>query len=185
MVIGFLAGVYYSATINSSAQSALKRATDFVFGVLVSQGMSFPARSLTLRFIVGVWVLGSLVLATAYTSVLISFVTLPDYKPLVDSVYDLPLKPDIRATVTAGQAVDILFSVNSLTNIKLELSFINHVDIFKDSENGIGKFLKDMLNDRPDLKCKPSKLEDCLAQVRKGSSVYIQGELPLRCLQFT
>ena len=123
MVIGFLACVYHSSSINSTAQRALKRATDFVLGVLVSQGMSFPTRSLTLRVIVGVWVLGSLVLATAYTSVLISFVTLPDYKPLVDSVYDLLLKPDIRATVTAGQAVDILFSVNNLTD-QLQYSLV-------------------------------------------------------------
>ncbi len=82
MVIGFPACVYHSSSSSSTAQRALKRATDFVLGVLVSQGMSFPTRSLTLRFIVGVWVLGSLVLATAYTSVLISFVTLLDYKRL-------------------------------------------------------------------------------------------------------
>lgn len=129
MVIGFPACVYHSSSSSSTAQSAFKRATDFVLGVLVSQGMSFPTRSLTLRFIVGVWVLGSLVLATAYTSVLISFVTLPDYKPLVDSVYDLLLKPDIRATVTAGQAVDILFSVNNLTD-QLEYSLVTLILYF-------------------------------------------------------
>jgi hypothetical protein len=70
-------------------------------------------RQLVVRFFVGCWCLSCFVIVTAYSSVLVSFLTAPDntFSPLVNSVNDLLNKTKIRVTVDKGMIADILFKV--------------------------------------------------------------------------
>ena len=80
-------------------------------------------RKLVIRFLVGAWCLSCFVILTAYSSVLVSFLNAPDdsFSAIVNSVNDLPMKPDIRVTVDKGLIADILFKVFS---IRYELAFL-------------------------------------------------------------
>ena len=61
----------------------------------------------------GVWCVACLVLMTAYSSFLIASLTAPDqYKPIINSVNDLPNKPEIRVTVNKEWFLDVLFKVS-------------------------------------------------------------------------
>jgi hypothetical protein len=52
------------------------------------------------------------VLVTAYSSVLLASLVAPDkYAPIINSVNDLPMKPEIRVTVLKGMFADVLFQV--------------------------------------------------------------------------
>jgi hypothetical protein len=66
-----------------------------------------------IRLLTGAWCLTGFVLVTAYSSVLISFVTAPDsfYMVLINSVYEMPQKPDVRLTVEKNRFIDVLFRV--------------------------------------------------------------------------
>ena len=116
-----------------------KRAFSFIFGLLVVQGNwiykfhqwdsnwctnqfdiagSFASRAisnnrqLAICFLAGVWCLASFVLVTSYSSVLIAYITAPDkFKPIINSVNDLPNKPDIQVTVNRNLFPDVLFQV--------------------------------------------------------------------------
>ena len=69
-------------------------------------------RKLVIRLMVGAWCFACFVLITAYSSVLISFLTAPDtYKPIINSISELPKKPFIRVTVDKGFFPDYLFQV--------------------------------------------------------------------------
>ena len=72
-------------------------------------------RQLVIRFLTGAWCLSCFVLITAYSSVLVSFLTAPDhtYAPLVKSVNDLLNKTDVRVTVNKELMTDILLKVFS------------------------------------------------------------------------
>ena len=68
---------------------------------------------LIIRFLTGAWCLTCFVIVTAYSSVLVSFLTAPDsYKPLIESVNELPSKPEIKITVNKGYFMDVLSRVN-------------------------------------------------------------------------
>ena len=62
-------------------------------------GSQFKNKLSAVRILACFWGLGGLVLATAYLTVLISFVTMPIYQPIIKSVYELPKRPEIRLTV--------------------------------------------------------------------------------------
>ena len=69
-------------------------------------------RQLAICFLAGAWCLASFVLVTAYSSVLIACITAPDkFKPIINSVNDLPNKPDIRVTVNKDFILDVIFKV--------------------------------------------------------------------------
>jgi hypothetical protein len=70
-------------------------------------------RHLVIRFLTGAWCLSCFVLVTAYSSVLVSFLTAPDhiYTPLVNSVNELRYKAEIRVTLNKGLLPNILFKV--------------------------------------------------------------------------
>lgn len=68
-------------------------------------------QKLAIRFLTGAWCVSCFVLVTAYSSVLISFVTSPYYKPLIESVYDIPKDPNIKITVDRGLFPDLVFKV--------------------------------------------------------------------------
>ena len=79
-------------------------------------------KSLVIRLMVGAWVLSCFVLITAYSSVLISFVTAPDnLKPIIDSFEDLPKNPKIHITTKKSYGIDktiqvIILSPTSISN---------------------------------------------------------------------
>ena len=67
---------------------------------------------ITLRFVTGAWCLVSLVLVTAYSSTLTSFIMAPNYKPLVNSIQELAEKVDtIEPIVLKGFGMDVTLSV--------------------------------------------------------------------------
>lgn len=68
-------------------------------------------QKLTVRLLSGAWCLTCFVLVTAYSSVLISFVTSPNYKPLIKSIYDFPKDPQVKITVDKGLSADLIFTV--------------------------------------------------------------------------
>ncbi len=73
---------------------------------------SLPGKQkLVVRFLAGAWCVASFIIVTAYSSVLISFVTAPNLKPLIDSVYDLPIKQNIKLAVDRGWSPEFLFLV--------------------------------------------------------------------------
>lgn len=60
----------------------------------------------------GAWYMTCFVIVTAYSSVLVSFLTAPDsYKPLIQSVNELPSKPEIKITINKGFIMDIISKV--------------------------------------------------------------------------
>nr|CAH0113330.1 unnamed protein product [Daphnia galeata] len=132
------------------------RAFQYVFGVILSQGLLAQGgtsrdQKLTIRLLAGSWCVACFVLVTAYSSVLISFVTSPYYKPLIRSVYDIPKNPNIKITVNRGWSPDLLFT---------------------NADEGVFKYLGDQLRKEPDLRC--SVTEECMERVRKGYSIYVQ-----------
>ena len=81
-------------------------------------------RELGIRLLTGAWGVVGFVIVTAYSSVLISFVTAPDsfYTALTNSVYDLPNKPHVRLTVENDRFIDILLRVCSNSNNSLKIA---------------------------------------------------------------
>ena len=80
----------------------------------MAQKESSRNRNLAIRILAGTWCVACFILITAYSSVLISFVTSPNYKPLIQSIYDLPKNEEIQITVDKGLYPDILFTVKHL-----------------------------------------------------------------------
>ena len=75
------------------------------------------SRKLVIRFLTGAWCLSCFVLVTAYSSVLISFLTAPEvYKPLINSMNDLPNKSYVRVTVNKGLFADVALGVKASSN---------------------------------------------------------------------
>jgi len=80
------------------------------------------SRQLAILLLAGAWCLVCFVLVTAYSSVVISFLTAPEtFKPIINSINDLPMKPEIRVTVNKGWTPDKIFEV-ILEVIELELN---------------------------------------------------------------
>ena len=74
--------------------------------------MYCPSRRLAIRIVAGAWCLTCFVLVTAYSSVLISFLTAPEnYKPMVNSINDLALRPNIHLTLNKGLTPDLVYQV--------------------------------------------------------------------------
>jgi hypothetical protein len=78
-------------------------------------GRANERRSLAIRLITGVWCLACFVLITAYSSVLVAFLTAPDKPqgPIINSIEDLPNHPEIKINVMKGRGPDLLFQVYS------------------------------------------------------------------------
>ena len=137
---------------------------------MVFIGGVYPSKRTSIRLLFGGWCLALLVLGKAYSSVLISFITLPIYVPLINSVSDISKTSGVRVTVERDKGVDVFFRV-ILHNEKIFI-FINKLNISKDSEVGINKFIGDMLREQPQLRC--PNVNNCLDRVRAiGSDVYV------------
>lgn len=75
-----------------------------------------------IRFLTGAWCLTCFVIVTAYSSVLVAFLTSPDlYKPMIESVNELPLKPEIKVTVNKGWLMDVISKVRFDSFFKIPL----------------------------------------------------------------
>lgn len=61
--------------------------------------------------ICGVWSIAAFVLINAYNSTFISYLTLPNQKPLIDSIYDLRDRPDIHLVTDRNLNTDAVLSV--------------------------------------------------------------------------
>ena len=86
---------------------------DFVLAGSTSSRALSNNQKLGVQLFAGAWCLSCFVLVTAYSSVLISFLTAPDntYSPIVNLINDLPMKPDVRVTVDRSKFPDIVFQV--------------------------------------------------------------------------
>lgn len=80
---------------------------------LLAQGGTSRDQKLIIRFLAGAWCTACFVLVTAYSSVLISFVTSPNYKPMIHSLHDIPKNPKVKVTVNRGWSPDLLFTVRA------------------------------------------------------------------------
>lgn len=129
---------------------------------------------MAIRFLTGAWCVTCFVLVTAYSSVLISFVTSPYYKPLINSVYDFPKDPSVKITVDKGLFPDLAFTVLKRETTPLAQLYILKTisSINQNAEDGIYKYLGDQLRREPELRC--STTDRCLDKVRNGSYVYTQ-----------
>ena len=97
--------------------------------LVVTMALFAPSSGTALLFSGG-WCLCCFVLITAYSSVLISFLTtIGGYKPLVNSVNDLPKQRNIRTVVNKDLFADILFEAQSIptlaSTILLNLNYFN------------------------------------------------------------
>ena len=68
-------------------------------------------QKLAIRLVAGFWCLSAFVLVNSYSSTLVSFVTSPNNKPIIKSIYELPKKPHVHIVVEEDKALDIIFSV--------------------------------------------------------------------------
>ncbi len=64
-----------------------------------------------IRLFIGAWCLGLLVLGKAYSSVLVSLITSPIYRPLINSIEDIIGMNHVRVTVHKGKGPDVYFRV--------------------------------------------------------------------------
>ena len=115
-----------------------------------SGGYCYP-KQLSVRSVAAVWCLGVFFLANFYSSTLISYITAQVPSPLIESVYDLPKKPDVYVAVEEGQAPDGLISR---------------------AQSGILKYMNNTLKKKPSIRC--ARMEQCLDLVVAGSHVFIQ-----------
>ncbi|XP_046443988.1 uncharacterized protein LOC124194023 [Daphnia pulex] len=80
---------------------------DYVICVLLSQGAYCGNRQLAIRFAAAAWCLACFVLVQAYSSTLIAFITSPNNKPIINSVYDIQKVPGLKITVNRNFAADL------------------------------------------------------------------------------
>ncbi|XP_046461175.1 glutamate receptor 1-like [Daphnia pulex] len=80
---------------------------DYVVCVILSQGAYCEKRQLAFRIAAAAWCLACFVLVQAYSSTLIAFITSPNTKPIINSVYDIPKVPGLKITVDRDYGADI------------------------------------------------------------------------------
>ncbi len=73
--------------------------------------MPTDGKRFKIRVVVGTWFLVGLCLTTAYSSVLVSFVMAPQYRPLADSLEDLAQRDDVDPLVVKDMAADVTIPV--------------------------------------------------------------------------
>ncbi len=69
------------------------------------------------RILAGTWALGSSLLVNYYNSILTSFFTSPNYKLLMNSVYELPNSPEIKVTANNVSAPNFFFRLQVILTI--------------------------------------------------------------------
>lgn len=95
-----------------------------ILGLQINSGQLFRQRKVSVRCLAGAWCVTVFLLVTAYCSVLTSFITSPNYKPLINSIEDLPKKSDVKLIAVRGRSPDVLFMVSLPFIINFNLQVI-------------------------------------------------------------
>jgi len=74
--------------------------------------MSCVNNSSIVRAVAAAWALLCFVMIQSYNTTLISFLTSPEWKPIIESVYDIPKVPGLQITVDKGYAADFIILVS-------------------------------------------------------------------------
>ena len=108
-------------TKNSKEKKADKRfkTVDYVVHVTFWQGTFCPNRKIAMRILAGTWCLAGFVFFTAYSSVLISYIVVPNLKPVIDSVEELPKVPGLKMVVEKGATMEMMFLVQEFIIFKI------------------------------------------------------------------
>ena len=85
----------------------------FIYGPYEGQSIPYNSR-LSLRIVLGFWLLMMIVLINAYTGVLTSLLTVPKLKPIPQSLEELAAMKDYRVTINKNHLLAIAFLVNIL-----------------------------------------------------------------------
>lgn len=120
------------AIVGNKTNVTLNDAFTYVLTILLTQGgLNFHLKNLCLlkkvneignyyanqktasRFIAGAWCLTALILGSAYSGVLLSFIMSPVSRPVIDSVYDIVNVPGLKAAVDRGRAADVIIQTVS------------------------------------------------------------------------
>lgn len=72
-------------------------------------------RGFMLKIIASVWCLAVLIITTYYTADFTSFITVPSYKPLIKSIYELHERRDLDVITDKGTNADAVIMVNLLS----------------------------------------------------------------------
>ncbi|KZS13465.1 Uncharacterized protein APZ42_021438 [Daphnia magna] len=90
-------------------RSTLTKQYLFILGVLIGQsGQKLPSVGFSPRFLGAVWCLSSVVFASAYVGILMSFLRFPKLLPIVSQLEELP-ESHLKWVVQRGTALDTLF----------------------------------------------------------------------------
>jgi hypothetical protein len=83
------------------------------------------SKRLSIRLVAGVWCLAAFIFVQAYSSILFTYVVTPVNLPLVNSVYDIVDRNDIRLFLNKGMALDVFTSVSlhNLFDVNKDYSF--------------------------------------------------------------
>ncbi len=65
------------------------------------EGYAIPLRRLSFRILVGVWVLVATVLVNSYSGTVISYLTIPNMKPAINTFEDLVANEDVELILLA------------------------------------------------------------------------------------
>lgn len=63
------------------------------------------------KIIASAWCLAVLIITTYYAGDLTSYITVPSYKPLIKSIYELSGRPDVHLVINKGDNEDVIISV--------------------------------------------------------------------------
>ena len=96
---------------------------------------NFPSRSLPLRIVAGAWCLIAVVIFYAYTSTLISYISLPVYDPIINNWEELAASKTLRVATYKGSPFSQLLLVRILWYLKIPVTII-HFYIFKECKDG-------------------------------------------------
>lgn len=134
-----------------------------------NSGAYLPLKSYPFYLIGATWSIAAFVLINAYNCTLISHLTLPNQKLLINSIYDLRNRPDVYLIT------DKYLNINAVLSVKQSLPFflLHNCLIFLDlqtAESGFLKFLGDKLRSYSQSRCITTK--DCIELVKTGSHVY-------------
>lgn len=81
------------------------------------------SKNLMIRIIIISWCIASFALTNFYSALLISFVTSPTLTPLINSIYDVPNRPDVRVAVNRGINLEAVILVHNFKSfLKRELN---------------------------------------------------------------
>ena len=107
-----LHGQIYHISLAITAYNNLQYYIHYYLYKYVSLSASvFNHHGNAIRIGIGAFSLAAFVLSHAYSSVLISFATTPIFRPLIDSVYDIPKNPRVYVTVDKDQGTDVFLRV--------------------------------------------------------------------------